>query len=463
MIKLEADFNGSTPTLTQFDPNAVPYQWSVLKFLRKEWDHDKGYAEILLSGSVGSAKSLLMAHIVVTHCLMFPKARALLGRLTLPDLRDTLLQKVLDHMSDSLIEGRDYTHNKNVKKITFSNGSEIIYRSWKDRNYKKFRSLELSCAAIEELTENTGDNKEFYSEICQRVQRLPHVKENFVISATNPDAPSHWVHKIFMDSPTRNKKVFYSVTTDNKFLPPSYIQTLKENLDPKMAERMIYGRWIEIAQEVIYYNYSRDRNYVKTEYSFDKRIPIDIMFDFNIGEGKPMSACVGQYVDKHFHAAKTFVVEGARTQNILEEMESSNLFELPNSFRVFGDASGSHRDTRGVKSDYDIIMRFMQNYERVDGTPLKVEKRVTKANPPIRKRHNLVNSIMQDANGLVKCTVYEQAAKLDEGLRLAKLKKGGNYVEDDSDDFQHVTTAFGYWVVYTLNGEGSQTIKITSR
>jgi hypothetical protein len=70
---------------------------------------------------------------------------------------------------------------------------------------------------------------------------------------------------------------------------------------------------------------------------------------------------------------------------------------------------------------------------------------------------------MQDANGLVKCTVYEQAAKLDEGLRLAKLKKGGNYVEDDSDDFQHVTTAFGYWVVYTLNGEGSQTIKITSR
>ena len=58
------------------------------------------------------------------------------------------------------------------------------------RNTESFDSLELSFALIEELTEN--DNEEFngfYKEMRARVGRLPHIKENFICCATNPDAP----------------------------------------------------------------------------------------------------------------------------------------------------------------------------------------------------------------------------------------------------------------------------------
>lgn len=458
------EHSGSTPTLSQFDPTLIPFQKNVIKDIRHKYDYSIGVHEVLLSGSVGSAKSLLLAHLLLTHCLFFKKARALMGRQTMPDLKDTLIQKVIEHFGEDLTEGEDYDYNRSAQKFTFSNGSELISRSWHDKDFFKFRSLELSAAGIEELTENGKEYKDFYTELSFRVGRLPHVKENWIVSATNPDAPSHWAYERFVLNPNPNRHVYYSVTSDNPFLPKSYINKLKEDLDPKMARRMIYGEWIEIAQEIIYHNYDKDRNFKNEEYEIELGLPLDIMFDFNIGLGKPMSACIGQYdLYGTFHAARTFIVEGARTQDILDEMQAAGVFELPVKFRVFGDATGRHSDTRSKLSDYDIIENFLANYKNGHGRDLNYEIHVPASNPPVRTRHNKVNGIMMNSNGRVRCYVYKDAAKLDEGLRLTKLKKGSGYVEDDSDDFQHVTTAFGYWVSYVLDDNLDKQITIRQR
>jgi hypothetical protein len=34
-------------------------------------------------------------------------------------------------------------------------------------------------------------------------------------------------------------------------------------------------------------------------------------------------------------------------------------------------------------------------------------------------------------------------------MKLTSLKKGADYIEDDSKEYQHVTTSIGYRVVYT--------------
>jgi len=68
------------------------------------------------------------------------------------------------------------------------------------------------------------------------------------------------------------------------------------------------------------------------------------------------------------------------------------------------------------------------------------------SNPPIRTRHNLVNSYCLNANGKRRLFVYEKAKTCDEGLRLTRLKPGGAYIEDDSKHYQHVTTAIGYGI-----------------
>ena len=90
--------SSSTPTLTEFNPNLIPYQYDVIKDIRTAYNYNLGVHELMLSGSVGSAKSLLMAHLVVTHCLANSGAVALIGRKAMPQLKDTLLQMILDHI-----------------------------------------------------------------------------------------------------------------------------------------------------------------------------------------------------------------------------------------------------------------------------------------------------------------------------------------------------------------------------
>ena len=440
------------PSFSEFNPHVIPYQFRVLRDIGTKFDYQRGTHEVLLSGSVGSAKSVLMAHVALCHAVKYPKSRFLLGRLTMPDLKETILQTVLDHMEGDFVEGEDYKLNQTRGKITFSNGSEIISRSWADKKFKKFRSLKLSGAAIEELTENTEEYKSFYTELMTRMGRLPHVPENIVISATNPDAPSHWAYRHFVVSDINTRHVYYSRTEDNPFLPRQYIEQLKRDLDPKMARRLLYGEWIEITSEIVYHSYDRAVNFKNEEYEVDPAHPIRISHDFNIGAGKPMSATVFQYIPSSdsIHFFREFVVEGARTQDIMEEIGASGLLERPNQFVIHGDASGKNRDTRSKRTDYDIIEKFMSNFSRLNGSKLDFEMKIPLANPPVRKRHNLMNAYFGNALGQTRAFVYRGCTVTDEGFRLTKLKKGGNYVEDDSPAYQHITTACGYGLISAI-------------
>lgn len=436
----------STPNFCNFNPDIIPYQRKVINYVKNVYDYNLGTLEILLSGAVGSAKSILLAHLAVFHCLENQNARLMVGRRALPDLKETIFKKILEHLEDVLVEGKDYWINNTTCKIVFRNGSEIISKTWADKNYKKFRSLELSAAIIEELTENKEDDKQAYDEIKMRVGRLTHIHEKFILSATNPDKPGHWVYKYFMENSFPTRRVFYSVTTDNPFLPESYVRQLKEEMDPKLAERMIYGRWIEINEESVYHAYQKEFNFVKTSYSLIPNAPVWVSWDFNIGEGKPLSAVLFQYVNDTFHIFDEVVVFGMRTTESCDELADRGILALNHHFILTGDAAGKHKDTRNVRSDYDIIKQFFANYKRPDGRALSFELAVTLSNPAIRTRHNLVNSYCLNATGKRRLFVYEKAKTCDEGLRLTALKKGGSYIEDDSKYFQHITTALGYGI-----------------
>lgn len=434
----------STPSLTEFSP--LPQQLEIIRTIRKKFDYSKGTHEVMLSGSVGSSKSLTLAHIAVTHALQWPKSRFGIGRLALPQLKATLCQKIREHLFNS---GVDYSYNEGSGSFKIYD-SEIKAVSWSDQNLAKLGSTEFSGFGIEELTE-TKDPRP-YDVILQRVNRLSHVKEPIVISATNPDAPSHWAYKKIICSKSDHVKVFYSNTYDNPYLPASYITQLKERLDPKMARRMINGEWIEIESEVLYHAYSQARNYKPdTEWVIRKDLPIRLMYDFNIGQGKPLSLVLGQYdpVVDHWHIFSEVIIDGQRTRQSLEEAADRGLLDHETLYIVHGDATGHHADTRSPSSDYDIIEKFLSNYvTKKDNRKLRYQLQVPRSNPGLRERHNIVNSYCQDANGNVKLFVYKNAPTCDEGMRLTKLKKGAQYLEDDKDRFQHCTTAIGYGVMY---------------
>lgn len=440
----------SKPFFSGFDPRVIPSQAEAFRYLR-DFDYSTGTPELLLSGSVGSSKSIFMAFWTLWHCLRNPGARVCLARRSMPDLKKTILNEVLELMSEDFVDGVDYDWNKSASSIKFlKHNSEIISISWADKKYQKARSLKLTGVVFEELTENDDQDKKAFDTLKTRVRRVVGIKENFILAATNPAGPSHWAYKYFIEPKEhKTRKVIYSLTEQNPFLDPVYIEQLKNDLDPKEARRLLYGEWIEIDNERIYHAYQAEVNYLKdTEYKINKHLPVIITFDFNIADNKPMSCALMQY-DKQadtFHIFQECIVMGSRTLDIMEELDSRGVFDIEcPQFIIHGDATAKARDTRNIFSDYEIISKFIANKN------IRWKLEVPQSNPPIRNRHNRVNAYCKNELGKHRLFVYKGCQTIDEGFRLTALKKGGDYIEDDSKAFQHVTTAIGYAVVYESN------------
>ena len=433
----------STPSVCQFDPTIIPFQQQVISDIRKNFDYSLGTHELMLSGAVGSAKSLLMAHMAITHCMHFPGARFMLGRRAMPDLRATIFSKILEHMHPDLEEGNHYYINHTTATIKFRNKSEIISRSWADRHYFKLRSLELSGAAIEETTEN--EELDFYDEVKMRVGRLSHVPENFIIHATNPGSPSSPWYEYFFETKSPLRHVYLSTTADNPFLPKAYVEGLRREMCPKLARRMLHGEWIEIAQDVVYYAYDKSKNFIDKPYVIDHHYPIRISWDFNISHDKPMSVVLFQFINGTMHIFAEVIIEGMRTQDSCEELADRGFLDHGVEYIIHGDASGKNRDTRNIRSDYDIIKKYMANR-----SGLKFRVDVPLANPPIRRRHNICNAHICNDLGERRLFVYQGCNIVDKGLRLTALRPGGSYCEDDSKPWQHCTTAIGYGLIAAL-------------
>lgn len=259
-----------------------------------------------------------------------------------------------------------------------------------------------------------------------------------------------------MRDPLRH--VYYSSTEDNPFLPPSYVADLRKDLDPKMARRMLKGEWLSIASEVVYHQYDKAIHFRDYEYTVNPAFPIWNFWDFNIGEGKPLSMGFFQFIDDFFHVFAEVIIEGVRTRDALDDADARGLYSHKTNYFIAGDASGKHRDTRSILSDYEIIDKFLAN--RV-GTSFK--RKVPTTNPPIRTRHNQVNAYLRNDIGQVRFALYRGCKVSDEGMRLTKLKPGGHYVEDDSKYYQHITTAIGYGIVAAIRAATAGIVTQTPR
>lgn len=393
----------------------------------------------------------------------------------MPDLKETLFQTIIEMLqgydeegNPEFIEGHDYVINYTTTTIKFRNGSEIISRSWHDKKYKKFRSVNISLLAIEEMTENDNNEcKGFYTEAIGRLGRIPHIaeKECLSIIASNPDSPGHFCYDYFIkgsrDNPRRH--VVYSLTEQNPFLPSWYIHSLREKYDSKMCERLLEGKWVYIMSDRIYYSYESEKHFILEDTKVDPRFPIRFAFDFNISKGKPMSSVCFQKNTKTgmITVIDEVAIEGARTQKAVENWNDKGYFDIKGNppIIIHGDATGYAGDSTSEENDYDIIEKYLANLTRDDGYHLDYEIQVPSINPTIRNRHNVLNGRLKNSFGDIKIEIDKRCKNLDDGLSKAQLKeskatgKGAAYTEDQTTDGQDMSVAFGYGVYAVEEGE----------
>jgi hypothetical protein len=453
----------SRPTLTGFRP--FGYQKRVLRLI-KNHNYALCTPEILLSGSVGSAKSVLLAHVAVTHCLRNPGACVAICRRSLADLKKTIWKEIIEHISREgcMVEKIDYRKRDNTCEIEFSNGSVIMAVTWGDQRYDKFRSLKLSMLIIEELTENSDDFEPGFKILKARLRRIAWVKENILICATNPGEPDSFWHKYFIEGAKEfsSRFVFYSLTADNPFLDAAYLRQLLQDYSVLEAERYLRGQWISLEGKGIYHAYSEAKNFKKEPYKYEWTRPLHITFDFNVSEGKPQSAAAFQVGrDDCFHFFRESVIDNANwVLDNLDEFEAQGLFEGEQDGKpvrvqkvfIHGDATGKARSSNSLKSNYDLIKEWFA--ER--GIP--VQMAVPTINPALVKRWTTVNALCENALHEVRIFVYAACPVLNQGMKLSR-KKPGSAIEDDSKRYQHITTALGYAVCY-LKDNGNRKNKV---
>lgn len=190
-----------------------------------------------------------------------------------------------------------------------------------------------------------------------------------------------------------NKSITISSTYHNlPNLPPNYIEGKKFDLSTEQFNRMIYGDPFMKTGGEFYSSFDRQIHVGKCE-----AIPgeaIHISFDQNVVPY--ITATLWQITN----------VNGVYNVNEIDEYCLSN----PNNkteklcehiinrydplmrsggIYIYGDASGKHRDTRGMENDYDIIERMFSPY--ISGT----SNRVAHRNPGVNKRRMFFNRILE--------------------------------------------------------------------
>lgn len=222
----------------------------------------------------------------------------------------------------------------------------------------------------------------------------------------------NWGYNKFVESPLESSKVVYSKTTDNMSnLPDSYVKSLQNQYDERLARQELDGQFVNLSSGKVYYAFDRAKHLGEHDGRYYSTF---CGLDFNV---HPLC---GVFV----HEAKGKIyVTGELYQ------EDSNTFEAAKEIitryphqmiSVVADDSGNKRKTSSKNTDHEILRRANLNV-------LKFR------NPLVKDRYNNLNRLF--SKGLL--IVDPKCKKL-----IADLEK---LTYDNADPMlSHISDALGY-------------------
>lgn len=108
---------------------------------------------------------------------------------------------------------------------------------------------------------------------------------------------------------------------------------------------------------------------------------------------------------------------------------------------VYGDPAGRAGEKHGHASDYTDIEGVLKANGWV------FTRKVRYAAPAIKDRQNAVRAKVRTADGMRTLFVNPATAKwCDKGMSTVQLQKGSAFQEDQTNKYQHITTAIGYCI-----------------
>lgn len=203
---------------------------------------------ICFGGARGGGKSWSVRVKAVLLCLNYPGIICCIIRKTYPELRENHI-KQLRQMLRCDSSDRIARYNDSEKKITFPNGSTILFRYLENEaDEGRFQGTEIDVLFLDEATQHPEQRWDILKACVRGVNQFP----KRIYLTCNPGGEGHgWVKRLFIDRHFKDTEkpeeytFIQSLVTDNKALmkeQPEYLDQLMA-LPPKRREAWLYGRW----------------------------------------------------------------------------------------------------------------------------------------------------------------------------------------------------------------------------
>ena len=348
--------------------------------------------------------------------LKFPGIRGLVGAQTYTLVRDTTLQTYFEHLDNfGFTEGKDYDWSSSLQKLTFKNGSEILFRHFDEPN--KLKSLNLGFVEIEEMSDIPYDTfKMLLGRMRQKVKKSWKDFTYRIFGHTNPETCRGWVYKTFKENKSPNYRLISAPTTQNIYLPKGFCDELKKVYDEQYYNIFVLAQNGEYNNGLVIKDFS-DEN-IK-EITYQPEMDLHISCDFNVD---PMCWVFAHKTDDKVFYFDEIAMENTTTAKACDEFYR----RYPNhkgKIIVNGDASGDNRSCTSEYTNYVIINKKLLQFG------YDVEIQIKAFNPPIKNRIMAFNSKVRSANGEVCLFVDKKCEKLLYNIYNLKYKEGSSKID----------------------------------
>lgn len=189
---------------------------------------------LVLRGGGGSGKSIFAGFKVIERCATEEGHRWLVVRKVAKTIRESCFQQLVGQVYD-LHPNEVAKINRGDMRITFVNGSEIIFAGLDDA--EKLKSIyNITGIWIEEASELLeGD----FNQLDIRLRGKTRYYKQILLTF-NPISITHWLKKRFFDRKDERARVHNSTYQDNRFLDEEAIQTLERFKETDEYYYMVY-------------------------------------------------------------------------------------------------------------------------------------------------------------------------------------------------------------------------------
>ncbi len=222
--------------------------------------------------------------------------------------------------------------------------------------------------------------------------------------------------------------------TSEEILPADVIDSAKRTMSAKQYKQE-YQASFETASGRIYEDYGTDNT------TTERIQPHEALHWTHDQNYTPLSSAVVVIRDGKPYFLDEIVLESAISRQSAVEFVERFKHHANKTVYIYGDPAGRAGEKHGHKSDYTELEDVLRLHK------WKFERRVRPAHPAIKDRQNAVRALIKNARGDVRLYVNPITALwCHKGLATVQLQKGSSFQEDQTNQYQHITTAIGYFV-----------------